>query len=47
MPIKALIASFYMFDSRARSASGLPDAINGKAVLQKFDTLQELELHIL
>ena len=47
MPIKAFIGSFYMFDSHARSALGLPDLVNGKAVLLKFDTLQELELHIL
>ena len=47
IPIKAVIGLFYMFNSHARSASGLPDAINGKAVLLMFDTLQELELHIL
>ena len=47
MPIKAFTGLFYMFDSHARSPSGLPDSVNGKAVVLKFDTLQELELHIL
>ena len=37
--------SFYLFDSHARDANGMPHS-NGTAIVLKFETVVELEQHL-